>query len=780
MATIRSSIVVQDMASSVFAKINSNLNRTTRGFKSLNNEMSVAPTKSINNAEKLNSAALQTELTYQAELQVLKQVEAEARKIIAAEGTQTARAQDIIASVREQRNLVQSLKSNYDNVAKSIKNGHNNQEQFNNSINTANSSSNKLLNTVKNIVLTLGGVTAMKSLVNLSDTTTSNKSRLELIVDDNGSVAELENKIFAMSNRTRSDFIATSNVISKLGILAGENFKNNDEIIAFTELMNKNFAISGASIQEQTSAMYQLTQAMAAGKLQGDEFRSIMENAPLLAEAIAEYTGKSKGELKELSSEGLITADIIKNAMFASADQINAKYSKMPMTWGQIWTRMKNVAVKALDPVLVKINELANNQQVQEMFNMFIDGASLAAQAILGLIEGISWLINILEPVAPIILGIVGAYVAFNIISGITSGILTIQALAHGIAGAAEMLHAGKTMAATAAQWGLNSALLACPITWIVILIMALIVALTYLWFTNDKVAYALLYLWDALRLGIMVAGLGIQAVWYALQLAALYLWLGIQTVVLGLMTAWFGFQTGVEAVCLGVLSIFQGLYNGIVSIVNAIITVLNKIPGVEIDTVEAASFANDFAGKMANNIIDRNSKLQEMASQMDGTMDQINNIKGKMGSELNASATNIQNTAANMNNTRQDRVDHRNDWINGAGNAIKNVLSDKSFTIDPSQFGNGNGTLGDIAGNTKDIANNTREITDEDLKYLIDIAERDTINRFTTVPLTINLTNNNNINGEQDIDGIVDKVTNKLTTRLEEELEYVSDGIHE
>ena len=597
MATIKSSIVVQDMASSVFAKIHSNVSKTTAGFKNLNSEMSNAPTKAINNAERLNASAVKTELAYQAELQVLRQVESEAKKIIAAEGTQSAKAQDLISSVVEQRRLVEGLKKDYDNVSSSIKNSQNSQESFNNSvkrtqanqerlnnsiknsqenqdkfsnsINTSYSNGNKLLSTIKKVALAVGGISAIKGLLNLSDEMTNNKARLNLIVDDGGSVEALQNKIFVSAMNARASYQTTTDIITKLGLQASKAFKGNDELIAFAEQLNKTFAISGTEATGIESTMYNLTQALSTGVLRGQDLNAVFSNAPQIVQNIADYLNVPIGKIRDMAADGKISAQIVKNAMLKAADETNAKFNKMPMTWNQVFTKMKNIAIKSLDPVLNKINALANNQQVQEMFNMFINGASLAAQAILNLIEGISWLLSVLEPVAPVILGLVGAYVGFNIVSMIASGLLGMLSIAHGIAGAAEMLHSGQTMAATAAQWGLNSALLACPITWIVILIMALIVALTYLWFTNDKVAYGILYVWDALKLGIMVAGLGIQGVFYEIVLGAMALWLGIQTCVLGAMGAWYAFQTGVEAVCLGVLSIFQGLYNGVVWLVN-------------------------------------------------------------------------------------------------------------------------------------------------------------------------------------------------------------------
>ena len=636
--------------------------------------------------------------------------------------------------------------------------------------NNATSAANGLLSKVKQIAVAAGGIAIVGKTVELSDQVSSNRARLELIVDDNDSVENLENKIFAMANRTRASYLDTSKVVSKLGINAGNSFKNTDEIIGFTELMNKNFAIGGATIQEQTAAMHQLTQAMGSGRLQGDEFTSIRENAPLLAQAIADYTGKSIGDLKELSSQGLITSDIIKNAMFSTANEINDRFETMPMTWAQTWTKMKNIAIKTFDPVFRKINELANSPQFQEIFNDFINGASLAAEAVLLLIEGMIWLYNILEPFAPIILGIVGAYIAFNIIAGITNGILGIMAIAHGIAKAAEMLHTGETLKATAAQWGLNSALLACPIVWVIVLIMALIVALTYLWFTNDKVAYAILYLWDSLVIGAMTLWLGCKTVFYGIVLAAQFLLLGMIGVCYALLSAWYAFETGLEAVGVGILYIFQWLYNGVLGIVNGIISILNKIPGVSIDMAEYANFADNALEGMMDNVARRNEDLQSMVDDMNEVNNSINENKAKFAADLTDTSNDIINKTIELETTRQDRTDHRNDWINGAGTAIQDALSGASF-----DFSNmGDSTLGDIAGDTSKIADNT-EVSEEDLKYLIDIAERETINRFTTASVNITMTNNNSINQEQDIDGIV----TILATKLEEELQSVADGVH-
>ncbi len=542
MGTIRTAIAVQDMASSVFTKIHSGITKTVTGFKNLNSEMSVAPTKSINNAEKLTQSALQTELAYQSELQVLKQVESEARKIVAAQGTQTTEAQEIIASVQEQRNLVQNLKNDYDNVSDSIKKAQNNQEELNNSMNTASSNGSSLLSKIKNIALTAGGIVGVKKLFDLSDDMTSISSRLDLIVDDNGSVQDLENKIFASAMRSRGVYQDTADMIGKLGTQAKGAFKSNDELIAFSEQLNKNFILAGTSQQGIASAQLQITQALASGVLRGEELNAVFENATPIIQKIADYLEVDIGEIRGLAAEGKLSAQIVKNALLSSADETNAQFEKMPMTWSQIWTKAKNIAVKSLEPVLKKINELANNQRIQQMFIGLINGAGLVAQAILGLIEGISWFISVLEPVAPIILGVVAAYVAFNIISGITSGILGIMATRKAIDGAASMLQAGKTMTATVAQHGLNAAMLACPITWIIIAIVALIAILTYWWFTNDKVAYGILYAWDALRIGIMVVGLGIQMMFYDLRLGLLALKLGF------------------EVVCLGIQGVFNGL----------------------------------------------------------------------------------------------------------------------------------------------------------------------------------------------------------------------------
>lgn len=654
-------------------------------------------------------------------------------------------------------------------IEQSAQNANNETRKMPSNFENSNLAANKLLNTIKNIALAVGGISILNKLVSLSDEVTNNRARLSLIVDDGGSLDALENKIFATADKARVKYLALTSTVSQLGSQASNAFSNTDQIIKFGELLNKTFTISGMDTTAIESVMYNLTQSLSSGKLLGNDYRILKQNAPQMIQYIQDFYGVTRAKLDDMVTAGKVSAQDIKKAMFAATNDINTKFEKMPMTWNQLWIRMQNVAIKALDPVLKKINALANNQQVQQMFNMFIEGASLAAQAILSLIETAAWLYSILEPLAPVILGIVGAYIAFNVISAITSGILTILAIIQKVQAAASMMQAGATLSATAAQYGLNTALYACPIVWIVVLIMALIVALTYLWFTNDKVAYAIIYLWDMLVIGAMTLWLGCKTVFYGIVLAAQFMLLGMIGVCYALLSAWYAFETGLEAVGVGILYIFQWLYNGVLGIVNGIIAILNKIPGVSIDYAQYANFADKAMEGMMDNVVRRNEDLQSMLDDMNEVNNSINENKAKFAADLSNTSADITNKVIELESTRQDRTDHRNDWINGASSAINDALNADNF-----KFNLDDGTLGDIAGDTKKIADNS-EISEEDLKYLIDIAERDTVNRFTTASVNITMNNNNNINEEQDIDGIVEK----LATKLEEELQSVADGVH-
>lgn len=236
---------------------------------------------------------------------------------------------------------------------------------------------------------------AVKAGAELSDKYALIKARINMINDGTQSTAEIMDKVYAAAERTRGSYLDMAGAVGRLGILAKDAFSSNDETIAFVEQMNKQFKIGGASIQEQTSAMYQLTQAMAAGKLQGDEFRSIMENAPLLAQAISQEMGLPMGQLKEMSSQGLITAEVIKNAMFNSADETNAKFAELPMTFAEVGNAIQNQAIQAFQPVLESLTQMTANSGFKEALDnigvVFQGLAAVARVAISGISGAFSW-----------------------------------------------------------------------------------------------------------------------------------------------------------------------------------------------------------------------------------------------------------------------------------------------------------------------------------------------------------------------------------------------------
>lgn len=708
------------------------------------------------------------------------------------------------ASISAARSELGKANANLEQMEKQYKQLHDNQDKYNSKLSAGTKHAGGLLSSIKKLASAYLGMKGLSAVTQLSDELTSTQARLSLIVDDNGSVEELQKKIFSSAQSARASYTDTMSTVAKLGLVAGKAFNNNDELVKFTELVNKNFVVGGASSTEQSSAMYQLTQALGSGRLQGDEYRSIIENAPLLAKSIEDYmrnVKKAEGTMKDWASEGMLTADVIKAAVFRSADEVESRFESMPMTWAQVWTSMKNKAIIALNPVLQKINQLANNPKVQQAINSMISGLTLMANVAFDVFNAVCEVYNFIadnwSAIGPIIMGIVAALLLYKTAVFIITAIEAIAAVTKGIFAAATMMQTGATFAATAAQHGLNAAIWACPITWVIALIIVLIVLIAIFF---EQVVGAIWWLGALFKnVGLWIANVAI-AIWNSIKNIGLWfanlglsIWAVIKNVGLFFANLGMGIWNVMKACASNVATAFKNgwidIQVGFWSMVNVIMQGLKKLAdmankvlgwmGVNIDTSGL-----DFAAKKIDEL---NSKREEYASVGEAWDEGFHTFEyASVSDAWNTYDVDFGKGWSDGMNTFDTFQDGWGSEAYGAGaeigRNIKSSLGDmlsldnitKKFGID-NYGSNYTAQLGDIGDDTSSIAGNTKN-TEEDLKYLRDLAEMEAINRFTTAEVKIDMTGmTNRIDSNMDLDGVL----TVLTEGFAEALEMAAEGVH-
>ena len=659
------------------------------------------------------------------------------------------------ASIAQARSQLVGANAEIQEMAEGYRRAAEQEENLNRGLRSGNVAAGKMLGTVKSLVATLGAAVGLNKLGSLSDQMTSTTARLSLMVDDGGSVTELESKIMASAQRSRAYYLDTAGAIASMGANAGSAFANNDELIAFMEQVNKQFVIGGATAQGQSAAMLQLTQAMAAGALRGEELNSILENAPGIARAIESYMGVAEGSIKKYAQEGLITAEVVKNALFSVADETNAKFESMPLTWAQVWTNMQNKALTVMDPVLNKLNQIANSDD----FNTFANGAITAlgtvasvASGLLDIVVGIgSFMVDNWSWISPIVWGLVAAFVAYNSVALITNAVNGIIAISTAAKAAAEMMSTGATFAATAAQHGLNAALLACPVTWIVLAVLALVVAIVALCNWIAKTTGVASSFFGVITGGINVAIQAVKNAALVVANVALGIWSALGAVCSNIGTAFHNVIANVQGW-------FYGLLATALTVVEGICAALNKLPFVEFDYSGISAKADEYAAKSAEAY---------------GSTEDYTSVADAFSEGFNTFDTFTDGWAS-------DAFQAGAAWGDGIADKVGGMFD---FDLGAAGDDYGGFALDQIAANTGSIADSTGGMADaldvntEQLEYMLDIAERDAINRFTTAEVKIDMTGmTNKIDGNADLDGVL----TTLTDGFAEALVTAAEGVHE
>lgn len=456
-----------------------------------------------------------------------------------------------------------SLVNGVNSIAESLDNMNRRQEEAAQKTRKTKSEFQKLIDTVRNLAVVHFAQTTGRQILELADSMTTTRARLDLMNDGLQTTAELQDMIMKSANRSRAAYSTTADAVAKMGIMAGDAFSSNEELIAFSELINKQFTIAGTSAAGIDAAMLQLTQAMSSGVLRGEELNSVFEQAPTIIQTIADYLGVPIGKIREMAAEGQITSTIVKNAMLASADEINAKFAAMPMTFSQVWTIAKNIALEAFTPVLTLIG------------------------------QGAQWIYDNWSMIAPVFWGLAAAALGYAVALGIQTA---------------------ATWIANGAAQAFFTTLLTNPLFWIALAI-GVVVAAIYKWVQSVgglKVAWlicvnAVLTAWDWVKIGFMTGVYFVMNLWNRLQLA--------------FHTASVNIQNFMGDMKAGVLTILQNMVNGAIDIINGFINTLNKIPGVSIDAIEKVTFGT--TAQMENDAA-KQARAADLAAYQDQINSQI------------------------------------------------------------------------------------------------------------------------------------------------------------
>ena len=658
------------------------------------------------------------------------------------------------------------------NTERYIRDNVDEQGRFNQEVSAGTQQANELTNTIKRAVAAYVSIQTVGKALNISDELVQTTSRLNMMNDGVQTTAELVNMVYAAAQDARGSFSQMADVVARFGNNAKDAFSSSEEVVAFADLIQKQMTIAGASTQEAANAELQLSQALGSGVLRGDELNSIFEQAPNLIQNIADYLDVPIGKIREMAADGELSADVVKAAIFSAADDINSKFNEMPMTWGQIWQSMQNTALIAFQPVLQRLNDLANSEAFQTFIQGAIEAMATLANILLNIFELVGtvggFIADNWSVISPIIYGVIAALAVYAAYLGIVKGIEIASAAAtaiHSVAMSAKIgvmaALTGQTMAATAAQMGYNGALYACPVVWIIVLIIALIAVIMAVCSAIAKMTGI-----ANSGFGVITGGVNVVIQFFknlGLTVANIALGIGnaIAALASNMMTAFH------NAIC-SVQSWFYNLLSTALSVIEGICSALNKLPFVEFDYSGISSAADDYAAKAseaAGNKEDYQS-ISDAFNEGFTTFDAFQD--GRASDAFNAGAAWGDGIADKVSNFSlsdvfgQTDIPNVGDYTSGFNDAIAN-----------SGVGDSIGNIDDNTGKIKD----SLDVTEEDLKYLRDIAEQEAINRFTTAEINVDMSGmQNTVNSGDDIDGFM----TKLTDSVNEAVDNMTEGVHE